>query len=178
MTKLIHITGPYSALRIMSQRAYASKKNYGSYDAGMNFLGILGEYENTQPKRGVRIHCEWKGAVSSPLQHDEFNCHTPNTLFDFNGSGNHFPNNDPRYFLPYGSSGLIINKIELESAVDEELRELLVEAWCQLKGGIVLYFYENNLFKKLLQKYALDHLDKVNKMLAHGATTIVIERSK
>ena len=56
MTDLIHITSPERALNIISKGAYITDNNPGHYDAGMNFLGVLGEYPNTQPTRGAKVH--------------------------------------------------------------------------------------------------------------------------
>ena len=45
----------------------------------------------------------------------------PNILYDYNGSGEHFQNNDPRYLLPIGSNGLLLNKIEfLDSEAEKD----------------------------------------------------------
>jgi len=148
MILLTHITSPENALSIIYRKAYLTENNTGHYDAGMNFLGTLGEYKNTQPKkRGSKIHCEWHGITSQPLPFDSYNYHTPNILFDFNGSGNHHPNNDPRYFLPYGSTGLIVKKIELEEGFEEES---LVEWWVNLKGGIYPILHRINPLHKYL----------------------------
>lgn len=174
-TNIIHITSPENALAIVSDKAYSTHENLGHYDAGMNFLGVLGEYDNTQPTRGARIYCEWLGRVSSPLPHDELNHHTPDILFDFNGSGNHHPNNDPRYFLPYGSKGLIVRKIELEKDFDKESLALW---WANQKGWPYTFLHKFSLFHSFLLKKSLEHLQNVNYFLANHETTIAIQRKK
>jgi len=146
--------------------------NPGHYDAGMNFLGVLGEYANTQPTRGSKIYLKWHGKVSDPLPYYSYNYHTPNILFDFNGSGNHYPNNDPRYFLPYGSTGLVVKKIELEGWFDEED---LVEWWLQFKGRLYSFFHDFKVLKPYLVKRALEHLREVNEKLALDEVTISIK---
>lgn len=173
MPKNIHITSPARALNIISTGYYLTKNNPGHYDAGMNFLGILGEYSNTQPTRGARIHCEWNGKVSNPLRYDAAanSYHQPNVLFDFNGSDNHFPNNDPRYFLPYGSEGVIVHKIELEDDYDQE--EFILQ-WSKNKGGLYLFLYNFKIFHSFLLKQALNSLQEVNEMLSAEQVTISV----
>ena len=73
MTDLIHVTSPERALNIIREGAYITDNNPGHYDAGMNFLGVLGEYANTQPTRGAKIHFKWHGEVSDPLPYDACN---------------------------------------------------------------------------------------------------------
>ncbi|MEL0639067.1 hypothetical protein V6260_00410 [Pseudoalteromonas aliena] len=172
MINLIHITSPDRALNIIHNRSYYTKKPFKNYDAGMNFLGVLGEYANTQPTRGSKIHCEWSGAVSEPLTYDAYDYHTPNILFDFNGSGVHFPNNDPRYFLPYNSGNLVIKRIELEDKFDEEA---LIEKWLEIKGGAYPYLQKIKFLKKYLLKNALRYLQDINKKLASEEVTISVK---
>lgn len=172
--ELIHITSLCSALSIISSRAYLTENPIGNYDAGMNFLGKLGEYKNTRPSvRGVKMHCEWNGNISEPLPYDAYNCDTANKLFDFNGSGKYFKNNDPRYFLPYNSEGLVVKRIELEKKYDEEL---LIKDWCYYKGGFTLFFYKLKIFKAILLKRTLDYIQKVNCKLNSDTFTISIRR--
>lgn len=172
MINLVHITSPDRALNIIHSRSYFSKKSSKSYDAGMNFLGVLGEYANTQPIRGAKIHCEWKGAVSKPLPYTAYDCHTPNVLFDFNGSGVHFTNNDPRYFLPYNSGGLVIKRIELEDQFNEEA---LIKKWLEIKGGVHPYLQKIKFLQKYLLKNSLGYLQDVNKKLASEEVTISVQ---
>ena len=101
----------------------ACSKEMLNYDAGMNFLGALGEHPNHQlSDRNVKIFCAWDGEVSQPLKWDDVGVkRQPNILYDYNGSGEHFQNNDPRYLLPIGSNGLLLNKIEfLDSEAEKD----------------------------------------------------------
>ena len=173
MVQLTHITSPENALSMIAMKSYCSYRNPGSYDAGMNFLGVLGEYPNTQPTRGARMTCEWLGSVSQPLRYDVHNHHTPDVLFDFNGSGKHFRNNDPRYFLPYGSKGLIVKKIELEDNYD---RESLVQWWVTFEGNIYPYLYKTGLFQNYLLRRALNHLHETNEKLRSRLVKISVLR--
>lgn len=173
MVQLTHITSPENALRMIAMKSYRSYRNPGSYDAGMNFLGILGEYPNTQPTRGARMTCEWLGSVSQPLRYDVYNYHTPNVLFDFNGSGKHFRNNDPRYFLPYGSKGLIVKRIELEDNYD---RDSSIEWWVTFLGNIYPYLYKTRLFQEHLLRGVLNHLRETNEKLACQQVAISVQR--
>tara|TARA_R110001583_G_scaffold30529_1_gene105523 strand:+ start:1022 stop:1549 length:528 start_codon:yes stop_codon:yes gene_type:complete len=172
MTDLIHITSPERALNIISKGAYITDNNPGHYDAGMNFLGVLGEYPNTQPTRGAKVHFKWHGKVSNPLPYDAYKYHDPNILFDFNGSGHHHPNNDPRYFLPYQSTGLVVKKIELEREYNEEA---LIEWWLQFKGKLYVFFHDFRILKPYLLKKALEHLQEVNYKLTNEEVTISIK---
>lgn len=172
MTNLIHITSPDRALNIIFNGSYFTNKPFKNYDAGMNFLGELGEYANTQPTRGSKIHCEWHGSVSKPLPYDAYDYHTPNVLFDFNGSGEHFPNNDPRYFLPYGSENLVIKSIELEDQFDEEA---LIEKWLEINGGFYSYLPKVKFLKKHFLKQALNYLKEVNNKLSSEVVTISVQ---
>lgn len=172
MTNLIHITSPDRALNIIFNSSYSTNKPSKNYDAGMNFLSELGEYKNTQPTRGCKIHCEWHGCVSKPLPYDAYDYHASNVLFDFNGSGEHFPNNDPRYFLPYGSEKLVIKNIELESIFDEEV---LIEKWLEIKGGAYPYLQKFKFLKSYLLKQALNYLQEVNEELASEVVTISVQ---
>lgn len=175
MIKLTHTTSLHVALKIVSKREYRTNNNDRHYDAGMNFLGVLGEYHNTQPTRGAKLHCEWNGKYSSPLKPDAYKYHTPNELFDFNGSGKHFPNNDPRYFLPYGSQNLVVVKIEPENNYDEEA---LIEWWCNFSGGLDLLCYKLKCFKPKLLKKALNYLAEINHELSNKKVTISIVQGK
>lgn len=173
MTKLIHITSPERALNIIRMRTYSTNNNFGHYDAGMNFLGVLGEYSNTQPTRGAKIYCEWHGATSNPLPFSAYDCHVPNILYDFNGSGNHFYNNDPRYFLPYDSNGVVVKKIELEKEFDEKA---LINYWAKMQGGFYPFFSQFERFHKWFLKEALLHVKEVNEKLASEPVIIAVKR--
>lgn len=175
-TDIIHITSPENALSIIIKKAYTTYNNPGHYDAGMNFLGILGEHNNTHPtSRGSKIHCEWLGKVSCPLPYNATSYHTPNILFDFNGSGYHYPNNDPRYFLPYDSEGLIVRKVELEKDYDKESFTLW---WAYQKGWPYTFLHKFKFFHSFLLKKSLKHLQNVNNCLATQETKISIQRKK
>lgn len=101
---LRRITSPSIALEVIASGVFRSLNDVAPYDGGMNFFGVLGKTPNTQPKKGARMHCKWYGPVSIPLPYGSHDYHAPNVLFDFNGSGQHYQDNDPRYFLPYGST--------------------------------------------------------------------------
>ena len=174
MVKLIHITSAANAINILNQREYATWNNPGNYDAGMNFLGSLGEGPNTKPTRGAEIHCEWSGLVSQPLGYGAFGCSVPNMLYDFNGSGSHFVNKDPRYFLPYGSEGLVIKAIKLEVEFD---KLELIETWCENEGGHYRKLYEYKFLHKYLLKKALNYLEKTNERIASERFTISIRNT-
>lgn len=174
MIKLIHITSPENALSMISEGAYCTGNNPGHYDAGMNFLGVLGEYKNTQPKkRGALVHCEWHGKVSAPFSYDQYNYHTPDILFDFNGSGLHYRNNDPRYFLPYGSSGLIVKEVELEKSVE---LEALVQLCVSQKNCLYSFFHKLAPLQNYLSEKGRERINKLNKRLVSQVTTISVRR--
>lgn len=173
MLEIFHITSPFKAINIAEKRRYKSLNEYGGYDAGMNFIGELGEYRNTQPKgRGAKLHVIWRGEISDPVQFDECNCNRPNVLYDYNGSGEHFPNNDPRYFLPYGSSGLRVTKIEFEN------EEALIEGWAHYKKSWPLWLYNKKLFKPLLKRLALTSQRRLNQAINAGEVVIDICRQR
>jgi len=137
----------------------------------MNFLGSLGEYQNTQPRaRGAKIHFVWEGEVSSPVPFDEYGCDKPNLLYDFNGSGEHYLNNDPRYFLPYRSEGLKVQYIEFDND------EVFLEGWVQFKKGLAQLFYNKGLFKKYLRVAAFRYREKLEEDAATGNIKISIQR--
>jgi hypothetical protein len=170
MINLIRITSPILALKIFKDKAYFQSHPQGHYDAGMNFLGVLGQNSNTQPtKVGAKVYFEWDNSkpnsVSPPLPPSVTSHHTPNVLFDFNGSGEHETNNDPRYFLPYGSSGLILKKIELEAQYDEQK---LVKEWCNYKKGLYPYVCKLPFTHKYLWQSFKSHIQEVNDSLNTG----------
>ena len=95
------------------------------YDGGMNFLGILGEVPVHELKnRSATLCFEWMGEISEPRDTYDIAGMKPNILYDFNGSGRHFDNPDPRYLLPVGSTGLILKHVVIDNE-DELLR-----IWC------------------------------------------------
>jgi hypothetical protein len=125
-----HKTTPYAALNIAICRQFdCSGRSLGNYDGGMNFLGSLGEVNNHDlHKKTATLSCTWNGKVSAPLPYEACSERQPNLLCDYNGSGNHFTNNDPRYLLPLGSHGLILNSIDWEDEAE------MLEAWLNLKN--------------------------------------------
>lgn len=173
MIPLIHITSPENALSIVHKKSYLSMKTPGSYDAGMNFLGVLGESGNTRPTRGAEIHCEWHGNVSAPLPFNAGNPQTKNLLFDFNGSGKYHINTDPRYFLCYGSTHLIVKKIVLEKEFNQAS---LVQWYALFKGGIFPFLHRYKFCFTYLLKRAINDLSTVNKQLTSQNVTISIQR--
>lgn len=173
MITLTHITSAENAFNILSSQCFCSMNNYGSYDGGMNFLGVLGENANTQPKdRGARIHFLWEGKVSDPISWDAYNYDSPNILYDFNGSGKHFPNNDPRYFLPYNSEGLKVTKLEFDS------EDKMLEGWCNRQKGILLTIYNMKVFNNFLLRCLKNYLNTINYSIRSGNLTITIKRAQ
>ncbi|SMY34016.1 hypothetical protein [Photobacterium andalusiense] len=173
MVELIHITSVKIAFDILESTRYKSMYEYGGYDGGMNFLGVLGENANTQPRaRGVRLHFIWGGEVSEPVSYDAYGCNNANVLYDFNGSGNHFRNNDPRYFLPYRSEGLTVEKLEIDSD------QALLEGWCEYKGGIIKKLFSIKLFHSYLMSKAKEHVLQLNKKIERRDIKISIRREK
>jgi hypothetical protein len=78
---LRHITSVSNALLIAETGVFHSGCKAQSYDGGMNFLGVLGENSNTQPReRGAELLCSWIGKVSAPLLWDEPVTHEENKL--------------------------------------------------------------------------------------------------
>jgi hypothetical protein len=169
--QLRHITSPYAAVQIANSGMFLSFNNPGHYDCGMNFLGVLGEYSNTQPKyRGATLLCTWTGEVSPPL-HYEFRPHNlPNVLYDFNGSGKHFRNNDPRYLLPYESRGLVLNEINFDSEND------LVPLWLANQKWFVKVFCKIGLTNQWQLKRARHFTNELNKKCRNGKVLIDVCR--
>ena len=95
------------------------------YDGGMNFLGLLGEVPvHELGNRSATLCFEWRGEISDPRDTYNITGMQPNILYDFNGSGRHFDNPDPRYLLPVGSTGLILKHV----VIDDE--DELLRIWC------------------------------------------------
>lgn len=124
-TNLVHETTALVALSMATHKEYRSFNNPGSYDAGMNFLGFRRPANNPQaPLRHATLTFTWNGSISVPVAYDEIIDHVPNVLYDFNGSAIHDQRgNDHRWFLPYGSSGLLLNSVVIPD--DEHL----YQAW-------------------------------------------------
>ncbi len=144
----------------------------GNYDGGLNFLGVLGQVKVHEIENRTATLCfEWKGAVSEPKAKDDYKDLKPNVLYDFNGSGNHFDNPDPRYLLPVGSSGLILKSI----VIDDE-NELL-RHWLLRKG---FYYRTYQWIKKmpLIRNYLLSkawhEIYELNKLCRAGTFVISI----
>lgn len=169
---MMHITAVLVAFEMMESCQYRSFNPVGHYDGGMNFLGLLGETQNTQPSlRGATIICSWLGSRSDPLPPDARSCSQPNLLYDFNGSGDHFQNNDPRHFLPYGSNGLVVDEVRVDS--DEKL----LEGWCAMRGR----FFQNELILRFfgwwLLVMAKRHLRDLNQRCRSGKMILSIVRA-
>lgn len=136
----------------------------------MNLLGVLGETSNTCPlERGAELICTWTGLVSDPVRYDEYGVHTPNVLFDFNGSGPHHSNNDPRYFLPIGSQGIVLNSINITS------NAALLEDWCDLQGGLPLRLYKVGWRHESLLDKALAEVEALNLACGQGTFKLIVE---
>lgn len=171
VTNLKHITHPRVALLIAISREFRSPNNPGSYDGGANFLGVLGQTGNTQPMGcGATLTCTWAGQVSDPLRYDAYGYDTPEVLFDFNGSGPHFTNNDPRYFLPYGSNGLVLDSIKFDDEAS------LLMGWCYLSGGLYAWAYERNWFRNLLLAKARKAVERLNAACKTGQVLLSVRR--
>lgn len=166
VSNLIHITSPRNALLIARNKEFRSFNNPRHYDAGANFLSTLGEQANTQPVgRGAKLSCTWTGLVTNPLPNDAYDVHTPNILHDFNGSGAIFRNEDPRYFLPYESDGLILNSIEIQG--DDQLET----AWLSLQVGFFTKLFCRNPLAK-----ARAELKELNTACASGKILLNVRR--
>lgn len=110
---------------IIENRRFDTPWAITEYDGGMNFLGTLGEVPVHELKnRSATLCFEWMGEISEPRDTYDIAGMKPNILYDFNGSGQHFDNPDPRYLLPVGSKGLILKHIVINDE-DELLR-----IWC------------------------------------------------
>lgn len=134
--KLRHRLYPRLAFVVATSSVFHTGGHGKNYDAGANFLGVLGQQANHQiDDRTATLVCTWSGLVTDPLPYDARDVHTPDVLHDFDGSGNHFGNNDPRYFLPNGSSGLVLEGIEFDS--DDEL----LKGWCLFRKGVACWLY-------------------------------------
>jgi len=170
--KLEHITSVFSAFKIVENREYCSFNSVGHYDGGMSFLSVLGENANTQPKgRGATLVCSWEGLKSQPLPFDAFDCTQLNLLYDFNGSGKHFSNNDSRYFLPYGSKGLLVKEIRVAD------NALLLEGWCAIKKGPFHSGVFQTIFRSILLWRARTYLSHLNQVCAAGKVSVAIVRA-
>lgn len=111
------------------------------YDGGMNFLGLLGEVPvHELGNRSATLCFEWKGEISEPRDTYDIVGMKPNILYDFNGSGQHFDNPDPRYLLPVGSTGLILKHV----VIDDE--DELLRIWCLRRN---IYHSKYRLLKNI-----------------------------
>lgn len=171
-TDLKHITSPFHALKIVQQREFRSFQNPGHYDAGANFLGILGLHPNTCPAAdGATLTCTWIGEVSAPLHWEDRHVFDADVLFDFNGSGAHFQNNDPRYFLPYGSTGLILNKVQIPS------EDALLLAWSSFEKKIVRWVAERGWFRSQRLVRAHRGLEQINEACSRAEIILPVRRA-
>lgn len=104
------------ALQIFRDKCFYSPWELGERDGGMNFLGIQGEQKVHELHfRTATLLFEWQGDISPPMREKDYPNVKPNILYDFNGSGNHFPDPEPRYLLPIGSKGLILKSIQIDN---------------------------------------------------------------
>lgn len=139
-----------------------------NYDGGMNFLGILGEVPNHQlHDRDAMILCTWNGRISDPLPYEAGRPYQANILYDYNGSGNHFQNNDPRYILSIGSKNLILNKVDFLKEDSE------IEFW-RHRQTIFTKAYLKFLSNKQLAKWAKEKTTALNNKLDAFPKTISI----
>lgn len=173
VVNLRHRTYPRVAFVVANAALFRSRKSSPHYDAGANFLGSLGQKNNHQlGDRKAELVCTWTGNVSIPLPPAASNVHTADVLFDFNGSGIHFQNNDPRYFLPNGSKGLILNRIEFDSDV------AMLEGWCAFKGGFVEKLYSLSWLpewvKSMLLEKAQQEVRRLNERCTKGEVLLKV----
>ncbi|MFV7511485.1 hypothetical protein ACNPM2_03720 [Stenotrophomonas geniculata] len=163
---IYHICNARAAAEMIITGSYRSNKI--GYDGGMNFCGVLGPVGNTWPRgRGARLHCKWEGLISVPLPYEAHDYSTPNVLYDFNGSGNHHQNNDPRWFLPYGST-VVITGLECEP-------ERLEEYYLQRSGLIRSWKYRLASPQKRLD-YLKSFHEFLNKQCGEGGKKLRIEK--
>lgn len=126
---------------LLDNRRFDTPWEITEYDGGMNFLGTLGEVPvHELGNRSATLCFEWKGKVSEPRAVSDIAGMEPNILYDYNGSGRHFDNPDPRYLLPVGSTGLILKHI----VIDDE-NELL-RIWCSRRK---IYYCRYRLLKSV-----------------------------
>ena len=86
---------------LIANRRFDTPFKIMEYDGGMNFLGTFGEVSvHELGNRSATLCFEWKGEISESRDTDDIAGMKPNILYDFNGSGRHFDNPDPRYLLP------------------------------------------------------------------------------
>lgn len=172
VTNLKHITSPLQALKIAQQQEFRSFQNPRHYDAGANFLGVLGLNPNTCPAAdGATLICTWVGEVSLPLPWSDRDVFNPGVLFDFNGSGPHFQNNDPRYFLPYGSTGLILNEVQIPSEND------LLDAWSMFENKMVRWVADRGWFRSLRLARAHRGLKQINDACSRAEIKLAVRRA-
>ena len=89
---------------LIANRRFDTPFKITKYDGGMNFLGAFGEVPVYElGNRSATLCFEWKGEISEPRDTHDISGMKPNILYNFNGSGRHFDNLDPRYLLPVGS---------------------------------------------------------------------------
>jgi len=159
---LRHKTTAIQALRIAVSRQFICEgRTPRHYDAGMNFLGDLGQVPNHHlDQKNVTLICTWAGAVSAPMPWEILSGRRPNVMCDYNGSGNHFQNNDPRYLLPMGSTGLLVNRIEYTE------ESCMTDAWLDLRG----YRY----FRQLRTWYAKNAIMALNAECAAGSVVLSV----
>jgi hypothetical protein len=126
---------------LTSNRRFDTPFKTTEYDGGMNFLGTFGEVPvHELGNRSATLCFEWKGEISEPRDTHNIAGMKPNILYDFNGSGRHFDNPDPRYLLPVGSKGLILKHIVINDE-DELLR-----IW---RSRLKIYFYRYQILKAI-----------------------------
>lgn len=172
ISNLRHITYARTGF-LIAQHGFWSNFDLGHYDAGANFLGVLGEQDNTHPEgKGATLFCTWDGEVSDPLPYDSYHTDKPNVLYDFNGSGPHFENQDPRYFLPYGSKGLILNRIDFDS------EEALLYGYCYLRGAPYSDLYERGERHDAMLAEAKAYRDKLNAQCNDGKIMLSVNRGR
>lgn len=165
---IYHECNPGSAAEMIITGVFRTFNNVGGYDGGMNFCGVLGLVPNTQPVgEGAKLHCLWIGPISESLPPASYNYSTPNILYDFNGSGNHYQNNDPRWFLPYGSV-IVIKGIECNPSA-LEVYYLSHSKWLWRS----MYKISNPAKRKRLLQEFYDHL---NDLCSAERRTLRIER--
>ena len=147
---------------IIENRRFDTPWDITEYDGGMNFLGTLGEVPvHELGNRSATLCFEWRGEISEPRDTYDIAGMKPNVLYDFNGSGRHFDNPDPRYLLPVGSKGLILKHIVINN------EEELLRIWCCRRK---IYYRQYRILKAIpivrdiLLRKAWQEIHQINEM--------------
>ena len=179
LKNLRHITSADAALAIIFTRTYRTSFEFGHYDGGMNLLGVQGEFSNSlyytrapgqEHTRAAELVCSWDGLVTQPMTIlDPGARRQLNTLFDYDGSGPHFRNNDPRYILPLGSEGIRVDQLVIHH------ERCFIEALYAKARGFKGWAHRHGRFRQHLADQAQDALNQINTACARGEVTLKID---